>query len=140
MILQCHWKNLLSLKNISSNQLFSNSFSRNVTFTKFFPITTWNFPQFPSKSKKFRQIDIQNKSLVKKLIWRNFCKKLWGKILKFLHCVGNTVKFIYKQVLCLLHLNFRASNVHRRAAAMRVNIARILKLGVSNQTKFQSFT
>ena len=23
--------------------------------------------------------DLQNRSLVKKLIWRNFCKKLWGK-------------------------------------------------------------
>ena len=30
-------KNLLSPKNISSNQLFSKFFSRNVTFTKFLP-------------------------------------------------------------------------------------------------------
>ena len=25
-------------------------------------------------------------SLVKKLFWRNFCKKSWGKILRFPHC------------------------------------------------------
>ena len=37
-IAQCgKMKNLVSPKNISSNQLFSNFYSKNVTFTKFLP-------------------------------------------------------------------------------------------------------
>ena len=35
--------------------------------------------KFSPTAKFFRQIDLQYNSLVKKLIWRNFCKKSWGR-------------------------------------------------------------
>ena len=88
-----HWKLF------SWNQLFSNFFSKDVTFTKFLPKKLEReFPQFPHSvvwkclkftptSKIFREINLQYKSLVKKLLWRNFCKKSRGKIYKFPHCV-----------------------------------------------------
>ena len=41
-------KNLLSTKKNSSNQLFSNFFSKTVTFTKFLPkMRESEFPEFP---------------------------------------------------------------------------------------------
>ena len=45
-------------------------------------VTVWKFRKFSPTSKIFRQIDLQYNSLVKKLIWRNFCKKLRGKKLQ----------------------------------------------------------
>ena len=44
--------------------------------------TVCKFRKFSPTSKFFRQIDLQYNSLVKKLIWRNFCKKSWGKNLQ----------------------------------------------------------
>ena len=46
--------------------------------------TVWKFRKFFPTAKIFRQIDLQYYSLhiVKKLIWRNFCKISWGKNLQ----------------------------------------------------------
>ena len=44
--------------------------------------TVWKFRKFSPNAKIFRQIDLQYNSLVKKIIWRNFCKISWGKILQ----------------------------------------------------------
>ena len=55
-IAQCgKMKNLVSPKNISSNQLFSNFYSKKVSFTKFLP-------------KNFREINLHYNSLVKRLL------------------------------------------------------------------------
>ena len=51
----------------------------------------------------FRQIDSQYNSLVKKLIWRNFCKKSWGKSLQIStlwHPVPNLSTFLRKILHC----------------------------------------
>ena len=75
-------------KNISSNQLFSNFFSKNVAFTKFLPknvrknfcnfhsvfFTVWKNEKFTVTNKKFRQINSLVLSLVKTLLSRNFCQ------------------------------------------------------------------
>ena len=69
----------LSLKFFSWNQLFSNFFSKNVTFTKFLlKKREREFPQFPNcafTEKKFRQINSLVICLVKLLLSRNFCPK-----------------------------------------------------------------
>ena len=44
--------------------------------------TVWKFRKFCPTAKIFRQIDLQYNSLVKKMIWRNFCKISWGKNLQ----------------------------------------------------------
>ena len=62
------WKLQLNLNEISSYAQWQCS----VVISEIFP--TENF---------FRQIDLQyHSTLVKKLIWRNFCKKSWGKNLQ----------------------------------------------------------
>ena len=71
----------------SSNRLFSNFFSKNVTFTKFLPkmrdikVSTNTVPQFLKTrnslsftEKKFRRIIYSVISLVKPLLSRNFCE------------------------------------------------------------------
>ena len=78
-------KNLVSPKNISSNQLFSNLFSKNVAFTKFLSkkcdfhivaqYTVWKNEKFTLTAKIIRQIISLVISLVKTLLSRNFCQK-----------------------------------------------------------------
>ena len=42
----------------------------------------WKFRKFLPTANIFRQIDLQYNSLVKKLIWRKFCKISWGENLQ----------------------------------------------------------
>ena len=83
------WKNekffLTHQRNISSNQLFSNLFSKTVTFTKFllkmrerefpqFPhcaVLLWNNIKFTFNEKIFREIN----SFAKILVSRNYYQK-----------------------------------------------------------------
>ena len=88
----CTWctvrenENLLSLKKISSNQLFGDFFSKTVTFTKYLPkMRESKFPYFPHCVvcwtvwkwlspffwQKFRESNISTKQITKWLIWRN---------------------------------------------------------------------
>ena len=56
--------------------------------------------------KRFREINLQHDSLVKKLLWRNFRKKKsWGKILKFPHCALLSGYFFVKVTVQKLHSN-----------------------------------
>ena len=71
---------LVSPKNISSNHLFSNFFSENVTFTKFFPKMCSNTQcsilqkneKFTVTEKKFVKSTLQQ---IITLFSRNFCQK-----------------------------------------------------------------
>ena len=81
------WKNeKFSLtRNISSILLFINLFSKSVIFTEILPKlrergypTVWKFLKFFPSAKNFRQVGLQYNSLVKYLIWRNFCKTIVG--------------------------------------------------------------
>ena len=81
-------------KLIKSDDLFRQSDEKKMKFfsqTKFHRFlenfnlqwytTVWymEFQKFSPTRKIFRQIDLQYNSLVKTLIWRNFCKKMWRK-------------------------------------------------------------
>ena len=57
--------------------------------------TVWKFRKFFRTAKIFRQIDLQYNSLVKKLIWRKFCKiSWWGKKLANFHTINIFKKFM----------------------------------------------
>ena len=50
--------------------------------------TVWKCQKFIPISNIFRESNLQYNSLVKKLLWRNFCKKIVGKnFFKFPQCV-----------------------------------------------------
>ena len=59
--------------------IWQNIFSVRENFLFFHTAKCGKFGNFPPI---FRQIDLHYNSLVKKLIWRNFSKKLWGKNLQ----------------------------------------------------------
>ena len=66
-------------------KLSLNLISRKNHNVKFLQLSTVSkFRKFSPTAKIFRQIDLQYNPLVKKLIWRNFCKILWGKNLQIL--------------------------------------------------------
>ena len=56
-----------------------------------------NFEKFSPTAIIFRQIDLQYNSLVKKLIWRNFCKISWGKNLQISTLCSGYTDFTWKQ-------------------------------------------
>ena len=81
-------RKILSPKNISSNQLFSNLFSKTVTLTNYLPkmrerhvlfvisthTTVWKNEKF-SHWKKISSSQLKVISLVKPMLSRNFCEK-----------------------------------------------------------------
>ena len=87
------WKIYSHQKNISSNQLFSKFFSKNVAFTKFVPkkceskfsflphctATLWSLRNFCITWELFREINFIINYLLKKLFSRKCFKKSWYK-------------------------------------------------------------
>ena len=102
--------------------------------------TVWKFRKFSPTAKIFHQIDLQYNSLVKQLIWRNFCKKSWGIICKFPHCVRVNFSFFHTHCVNCRKLRLQFSFSTLLGQALTGNFNNFPLTNNSNISYFRFFT